>query len=51
VHAEDPAGVAAAMGTAWPRVPAPRVHELHQELKRRFDPGGRLNPGRQVETS
>ncbi len=58
VHASDPAGLATAVGAgsrtaagaaAWPRPLAPRVAELHRELKRRFDPEGRLNPGRSVD--
>jgi hypothetical protein len=48
VQAEDPGAVAAAMGVSWPPVMAPGVAQLHRELKRRFDPEGRLNPGRQV---
>lgn len=50
VLAENPAALAAAVPGlgAWPRALAPRVADLHRELKRRFDPEGRLNPGRQV---
>jgi glycolate oxidase FAD binding subunit len=29
-----------------PPAPAPKLVELHQAIKERFDPGGRLNPGR-----
>jgi FAD/FMN-containing dehydrogenase len=46
VHAEEPEALAAAVGLAWPPTVAPRVAELHHQLKRRFDPDGRLNPGR-----
>lgn len=48
VEAADPAAVASALGLAWPPAVSPRVAELHRELKQRFDPTGRLNPGRQV---
>lgn len=46
VHADDAAmrGPLAALGPA-PAV-APEVRALHRELKVRFDPAGRLNPGR-----
>ncbi|MDQ6614368.1 MAG: FAD-binding protein [Actinomycetota bacterium] len=46
VHTADPGRLAAALGLGWPRAPEPRVAQLHRELKRRFDPDGRLNPGR-----
>ena len=42
------------VGTVHTRVPSespavdPRVRTLHDEVKRRFDPAGRLNPGRMV---
>ena len=48
VQTADPASLAAALGLAWPRALSPRVASLHAELKQRFDPSGRLNPGRQV---
>ncbi|MDQ1391963.1 MAG: glycolate oxidase binding subunit [Acidimicrobiaceae bacterium] len=48
VYASDPAALAAAVGTTWPRTLTPPVAKLHEELQRRFDPDGRLNPGRQV---
>lgn len=48
VHTADAAGLAATLGQRWPTVLAPRVGELHRELKHRFDPAGRLNPGRSV---
>lgn len=44
VQTSDPAAVAAALGQAWPPALTPRVAELHRDLKRRFDPTGRLNP-------
>ncbi len=34
-----------------PAEPDPRIVALHQELKVRFDPFDRLNPGRSVLTS
>jgi glycolate oxidase FAD binding subunit len=48
VHAGHPAEVAAAVGAVWPPPPAPAVAALNREVKARFDPTGRLNPGRQV---
>jgi FAD/FMN-containing dehydrogenase len=48
VHTDCPAEVAAALGIAWPPALEARVAALHRELKARFDPTGRLNPGRQV---
>ncbi|MDQ1428821.1 MAG: glycolate oxidase binding subunit [Acidimicrobiaceae bacterium] len=48
VQTADPASLAAALGLAWPRALSSRVASLHGELKQRFDPSGRLNPGRQV---
>jgi glycolate oxidase FAD binding subunit len=48
VHADHPAEVAAALGVAWPPSLEARVAALHGALKARFDPTGRLNPGRQV---
>lgn len=48
VHTDHPAAIAARVGAAWPPVMAPRVADLHRELKARFDPRGRLNPGRQL---
>lgn len=41
----DP-GSAAALGEGAP--PAPGLVELHRRIKERFDPQGRLNPGREV---
>ena len=46
VHAEDPEALATTIGLAWPPTVAPGVADLHRQLKRRFDPEGRLNPGR-----
>jgi FAD/FMN-containing dehydrogenase len=40
VHLHHPAPAGAA--------PSPRVLDMHRRLKERFDPTGRLNPGRQV---
>jgi glycolate oxidase FAD binding subunit len=48
VQTSDPASLAAALGLAWPRALSIGVASLHAELKQRFDPAGRLNPGRQV---
>jgi glycolate oxidase FAD binding subunit len=48
VQTSDPASLAAALGLGWPRSLPSRVASLHHELKQRFDPSGRLNPGRQV---
>ena len=48
VHTDRPADVAATLGISWPPRLEARVAALHQELKARFDPTGRLNPGRQV---
>jgi glycolate oxidase FAD binding subunit len=48
VHTDRPAEVAASLGIAWPPILEARVAALHRELKARFDPTGRLNPGRQV---
>jgi len=45
---DEAASLAAALGVPWPRALSPRAAEIHRELKRRFDPGGRLNPGRDV---
>jgi len=48
VHADDAAagGPLAALGPAG-EIP-PEVRRLHADLKARFDPTGRLNPGRDV---
>jgi glycolate oxidase FAD binding subunit len=48
VATPEPAAIADALGLPWPGPLSPRVAGLHLELKRRFDPHGRLNPGRQV---
>jgi FAD/FMN-containing dehydrogenase len=48
VHTDEPAGLAAALSLAWPPVPSPAVVALNQAVKDRFDPSGRLNPGRVV---
>jgi glycolate oxidase FAD binding subunit len=48
VHADGPAELAAALGVTWPPRLDTRVAALHRDLKSRFDPTGRLNPGRQV---
>jgi FAD/FMN-containing dehydrogenase len=48
VHTDEPALVAAAAGVAWPPVVTPAVAALNQGVKSRFDPQGRLNPGRRV---
>lgn len=48
VQADEPSAVAAALSLPWPPAVAPRIVVLHQELKQRFDPDGRLNPGRLV---
>jgi FAD/FMN-containing dehydrogenase len=48
VHTDHPADLAAAVGLAWPPTLEPRVAQLHRDLKQRFDPAGRLNPGRRV---
>ena len=48
VHTDSPAEVAAALGISWPPRLDARVAALHQELRARFDPTGRLNPGRQI---
>jgi glycolate oxidase FAD binding subunit len=48
VQTSDPGSLSAALGLAWPRTFSPGVASLHDELKQRFDPSGRLNPGRQV---
>jgi hypothetical protein len=48
VQTSDPGSLAAALGLAWPRALSSGVASLHAELKQRFDPSGRLNPGRQV---
>ncbi len=48
VHGDDCAqdGLAAVLGP--PPAISPEVRRLHAAIKRRFDPGGRLNPGRDV---
>ena len=40
------ATLAGHLGMAWPPAVEPRVGELHRALQARFDPAGRLNPGR-----
>ncbi|MHB1533524.1 MAG: FAD-linked oxidase C-terminal domain-containing protein, partial [Acidimicrobiales bacterium] len=47
LHADDAA--ASGIERLWPAVAVPeRVRQLHRTLKDRFDPTGRLNPGRHV---
>jgi len=46
VHTDRPAELAAALELPWPPRLEPRLAELHHSLKQRFDPAGRLNPGR-----
>jgi FAD/FMN-containing dehydrogenase len=48
VSTDDGAGVAGGLGLPWPPAVEPRIGELHRVLKCRFDPAGRLNPGRRV---
>jgi glycolate oxidase FAD binding subunit len=48
VHTDRPAELAAVLGLTWPPRLEARVEALHRELKARFDPTGRLNPGRRV---
>jgi glycolate oxidase FAD binding subunit len=48
VHTDRPEQVAASVGVTWPPRPSPAVAELNRAVKARFDPAGRLNPGRQV---
>jgi FAD/FMN-containing dehydrogenase len=48
VHTDRPPELATALGLAWPPRLDSRVADLHRELKARFDPTGRLNPGREV---
>jgi glycolate oxidase FAD binding subunit len=48
VHASRPAEVAARVGAPWPPALAPGVAALNAAVKARFDPTGRLNPGRRV---
>jgi glycolate oxidase FAD binding subunit len=48
VHCAAPAALATALGRPWPAVVTPGVAELHRRLKSRFDPTGRLNPGRRI---
>jgi glycolate oxidase FAD binding subunit len=48
VHAERPAQVAVALGVPWPPTLAPAEAAINAAVKARFDPDGRLNPGRQV---
>jgi glycolate oxidase FAD binding subunit len=48
VHCVAPAALATGLGRPWPAVVTPGVAELHRRLKSRFDPTGRLNPGRRI---
>jgi glycolate oxidase FAD binding subunit len=48
VHALEPASVAAAVGVPCPPAVSPGVAALNAAVKARFDPTGRLNPGRRV---
>jgi glycolate oxidase FAD binding subunit len=48
VHTDGPGELAGALGIPWPPELDGRLAALHRELKGRFDPTGRLNPGRQV---
>ncbi|HSS09045.1 MAG TPA: hypothetical protein VLL25_04115, partial [Acidimicrobiales bacterium] len=48
VHTDQPAELATAIGRSWPPRLDARVADLHRGLKFRFDPTGRLNPGREV---
>jgi glycolate oxidase FAD binding subunit len=48
IHTDRPAELAAALELPWPPRLEPRLAELHHALKQRFDPSGRLNPGRSV---
>jgi glycolate oxidase FAD binding subunit len=48
VHTDRPAELAAVLELLWPPRLEPRLAELHHSLKQRFDPSGRLNPGRSV---
>jgi glycolate oxidase FAD binding subunit len=48
--AEVGVGVVHASREPAPAVLAPRLRELHDRVKRVFDPAGRLNPGRDVLT-
>lgn len=46
VHAHDPGAIAASLDLAWPPRPTDDVAALDRAVKTRFDPSGRLNPGR-----
>jgi glycolate oxidase FAD binding subunit len=48
VHTPRPDEVAAAVGVPWPAAVSPGVAALNAAVKARFDPTGRLNPGRRV---
>jgi FAD/FMN-containing dehydrogenase len=48
VHTDDPALLALRLGLPWPPALSPAVAALNQAVKDRFDPLGRLNPGRVV---
>jgi FAD/FMN-containing dehydrogenase len=48
VHTDSPSLLASALGVVWPPAMASAVAALNLAVKRRFDPAGRLNPGRVV---
>jgi FAD/FMN-containing dehydrogenase len=48
VHTDEPERLAAALSVDWPPALAPAGAALNQAVKARFDPSGRLNPGRSV---
>jgi glycolate oxidase FAD binding subunit len=48
VHTDQPAALAEQLGVTWPAAMDERVASLNAAVKARFDPTGRLNPGRMV---